>query len=418
MTPHQPEGSPWPLDGHLPADLAEAHLGRPLSLYIHVPFCTVRCGYCDFNTYTTEFGDGADHATYADSVIREMDLAVRVMDEAGLGRRPVRTVFFGGGTPTLLPAEELARILAAIGERWPLGECAEITSEANPETVDEKYLQTLRKAGVTRVSVGMQSAVPSVLKTLDRTHRPERVSQVVQWAKNVGLDVSVDLIYGTPGETLGDWKASVHAAVDMKPHHISAYALVVEDGTKMGSQVTRGELPTPDPDDEAEKYECADQILSDAGYQWYEISNFARLSSEERAQIPVIPRHASMHNLAYWRDWDWWGFGPGAHSHIGKMRWWNLKHPTAYAGRVQLGQSPAIAGEILDADTRELERVLLGVRTYEGLPLSPEYPHAVIAELISDGLIDGHTALVQKRIRLTLRGRLLADYVTHRLVDA
>lgn len=437
MSPHQPDGIIWPKDGHLEVDLAEPQRGRPFSIYVHVPFCTVRCGYCDFNTYTAQFGQGADHATYADSVIREIELAATTLNAAGFPARPVQTIFFGGGTPTLLPAAELARILDAIRAHWSLAPNAEVTSEANPETVDRAYLQALKNAGVTRVSVGMQSAVPHVLATLDRTHTPTRVPQVVQWAKDVGLDVSLDLIYGTPGESLADWQASLEAAIAMDPDHISAYALVVEEGTKMGAQVARGDLPTPDPDDEADKYELADQMLAAAGYQWYEISNFARLEDDEATELsigntqtdpktqpdaepaegkPRTPRHASQHNLAYWRDWDWWGFGPGAHSHVGRLRWWNVKHPTAYAGRLAVGESPAVAGEELDEQTRELERVLLGIRTYEGLPISSDIPKDVIAALIADELIEAQPALQFGRIRLTLHGRLLADHVTHRLM--
>lgn len=423
MSPHQPEGIAWPADGALNPVLVEADKGRPFSLYVHVPFCTVRCGYCDFNTYTTDFGPGADRATYANSVLAEMRLAARIMKDAGVGEKPVTTIFFGGGTPTLLPASELSRILDAIREHWTLDPHAEITSEANPETVDRAYLRALKAAGVNRISVGMQSAVPHVLATLDRTHTPQRVPQVVAWARDEGLDVSVDLIYGTPGESLDDWRTSLEAAIRMNPDHISAYALVVEEGTKMGAQVARGELPTPDPDDEADKYELADRLLSDAGYQWYEISNFARRDPDEYAHhnhAPVNPwalRHASQHNLAYWRDWDWWGFGPGAHSHIGRMRWWNVKHPTAYAGRLEAGQSPAAAGEILDDQTRELERILLAIRTAEGLAIPPNTPAQTVAELISDRLIDPQAAITKKRVVLTLRGRLLADGVTHRILD-
>lgn len=449
MSPHQPDGVAWPANGSLvrpvvggmgdvaidgqtqpsgtsatsrqpvpikPGNLAEPEAHRPLSFYLHVPFCTVRCGYCDFNTYTTEFGQGADRVSFATSLLAEMDLARRVLDEAGVGHRNASTVFFGGGTPTLLPASALTRALAGIQERWGLAEGAEVTTEANPETVSPEYFTELARAGFTRVSIGMQSAVPHVLTTLDRTHSPERVPHVVQWAKDAGLDISVDLIYGTPGESLSDWRTSLEAALAMEPDHISAYALVVEEGTKMGAQVARGVLPTPDPDDEADKYELADALLGGAGYAWYEISNFARRDSDEHGQNPTLLRHASQHNLAYWRDWDWWGFGPGAHSHVGRARWWNVKHPLAYAGKVRSGLSPAAAGEILDASTRELERVMLSVRTAEGLPIDERVDRLAVPELISQGLIDGVSAIKGQRIVLTLRGRLMADLVTHRLL--
>ena len=279
----------------------------------------------------------------------------------------------------------------------------------------------------------MQSAVPAILATLDRTHVPERVPLVIEWAKDTGLSTSVDLIYGTPGESLEDWETSVRAALSYDPDHISAYALVVEEGTKMGAQVARGELPSPDPDDEATKYELADALLGGAGYAWYEISNFARVSASDRAsgRASTTFEHASRHNLAYWRDWDWWGFGPGAHSHVGRMRWWNVKNPGAYAGRLHAGVSPAAAGEILGEEERELERVMLGLRTSEGvkldgLPVAASGHEAgagcasmpaggCVASLIADGLIDGAAAL-RGRACLTLRGRLLADYVTRELM--
>ncbi|WP_175953621.1 coproporphyrinogen-III oxidase family protein [Schaalia sp. Marseille-Q2122] len=437
MPPSLPEGIAWPEDGRLDPQYVEADAGRPFSVYLHVPFCTVRCGYCDFNTYTTGFGPGADRASYADTALAEMRLAASILDDAGVGGRPASTVFFGGGTPTLLPAADLARLLEGVRAHFGLAEGAEVTSEANPETVTPEYLQTLAESGFTRVSIGMQSAVPHVLATLDRTHTPERVPQVVAWAKDAGLDISVDLIYGTPGESLEDWRNSLEAAIAMAPDHISAYALVVEEGTKMGAQVARGELPTPDPDDEADKYELADELLGAAGYRWYEISNFARVEAEERGSgeavapvglgasgeagargegvRPTQLRHASQHNLAYWRDWDWWGIGPGAHSHVGALRWWNVKHPRAYAGRLGAGHSPAAAGEVLDAQTRELERVMLAVRTAEGIAIDATVASETIAGLIADGLIDG-AAAVRGRAVLTLRGRLLVDYVTHRLM--
>ena len=434
MSPAQPDGQRWPDDGTLDPGLVEVEAHRPLSLYVHVPFCRVRCGYCDFNTYTVGFGPGAQVGDYAPSVLAEASLAARVMAESGLLEREARTVFFGGGTPTMLDTAELTEILTGLRERIGIAPGAEVTLEANPDTVTREGLMQLADAGFTRVSFGMQSAVPAILKTLDRTHTPERVPLVVQWAKDAGLSTSVDLIYGTPGESLADWETSLRFALSYETDHISAYALVVEEGTKMGAQVARGELPTPDPDDEAAKYELADALLGEAGYAWYEISNFARaidadLTSGRPSTFYV---HASAHNLAYWRDWDWWGLGPGAHSHVGRMRWWNVKNPAAYAARLREGRSPAYAGEILDEDTRELERVMLGVRTSEGieladLPATRETDEAGgslgggvassgrVAALIADGLIDGAAALRGRAI-LTLRGRLLADYVTRELM--
>ena len=434
MSPAQPDGMRWPDSGSLDPGLVEAERGRPLSLYVHVPFCRVRCGYCDFNTYTVGFGPGAQVGDYAPSVLAEARLAARVMEDAGLPDRAAETVFFGGGTPTMLDVAELSEILAGLRERIGIAAGAEVTLEANPDTVTRGDLRALADAGFTRVSFGMQSAVPAILATLDRTHAPKRVPLVVEWAKEAGLSTSVDLIYGTPGESLADWETSVRAALSYDPDHISAYALVVEEGTKMGAQVARGELPTPDPDDEAAKYELVDELLGEAGYAWYEISNFARASASDRAsgRASTTFEHASRHNLAYWRDWDWWGFGPGAHSHVGRMRWWNVKNPGAYAGRLRAGVSPAAAGEILGEEERELERVMLGLRTAEGVELDGVPAMAMrdgivsglsvcqslsgrVASLISDGFIDGVAALDGRAV-LTLRGRLLADYVTRELM--
>ena len=433
MSPTQPDGTRWPENGLLDPSLVEAQWARPLSLYVHVPFCRVRCGYCDFNTYTVGFGPGAQIGDYAPSVLAEADLAARVLADAGVSGRLAQTVFFGGGTPTMLDAGELIAILDGLRERIGIAGGAEVTLEANPDTVTREDLRAFADSGFTRVSFGMQSAVPRILAILDRTHTPTRVPLVVEWAKEAGLSTSVDLIYGTPGESLADWETSVRAALSYDPDHISAYALVVEEGTKMGAQVARGELPTPDPDDEAAKYELVDELLGEAGYAWYEISNFARASASDRAsgRASTTFEHASRHNLAYWRDWDWWGFGPGAHSHVGRMRWWNVKNPGAYAGRLHAGVSPAAAGEILGEEERELERVMLGLRTSEGVELDG-LPGAAsgheagagcasmpaggrVASLIADGLIDGAAAL-RGRACLTLRGRLLADYVTRELM--
>lgn len=434
MSPTQPDGTRWPENGLLDPSLVEAQWARPLSLYVHVPFCRVRCGYCDFNTYTVGFGPGAQVGDYAPSVLAEADLAARVLADAGVSGRLAQTVFFGGGTPTMLDAGELIAILDGLRERIGIAGGAEVTLEANPDTVTREDLRAFADSGFTRVSFGMQSAVPRILAILDRTHTPTRVPLVIEWAKEAGLSTSVDLIYGTPGESLADWETSVRAALSYDPDHISAYALVVEEGTKMGAQVARGELPTPDPDDEAAKYELVDELLGEAGYAWYEISNFARASASDRAsgRASTTFEHASRHNLAYWRDWDWWGFGPGAHSHVGRMRWWNVKNPGAYAGRLRAGVSPAAAGEILGEEERELERVMLGLRTAEGVELDGVPAMAMrdgivsglsvcqslsgrVASLISDGFIDGVAALDGRAV-LTLRGRLLADYVTRELM--
>jgi len=407
--PQLPDGETAPDDGALPASVVAGADRRAFGVYLHVPFCTVRCGYCDFNTYTAaELGGGAGQASYAATARREVGLAARVLRDAGLPPRPVSTLFVGGGTPTVLPAADLAAMLAAVRDAWGLADDAEVTTEANPDSVTPGSLAALAEAGFTRVSFGMQSAVPHVLATLDRTHDPERVPQVVRWARDAGLRTSLDLIYGTPGESLDDWRASVEAALATGVEHVSAYALVVEPGTRMGARVRRGELAAPDDDDQAAKYELADEMLAGAGLGWYEVSNWAR-----------TPGDACRHNLAYWRGDDWWGIGPGAHSHVGGVRWWNVKHPRAYAARLEAGASPAAAREVLGAGARSLERVLLEVRLSSGLPasaLSDEGRRAVAA-LVADGLVEPAPALRRedRRVVLTRRGRLLADAVVRAL---
>ena len=332
--PRLPDGDPAPENGELPPEALATLGGSRLGIYVHVPFCAVRCGYCDFNTYTlTELGPGASTATFVDSALDELDLAARVL---GPGAGPVDTVFVGGGTPTLLPAADLVRCVAGIRERFGLAPDAEVTTEANPDSVTPADLEVLAAGGFTRVSVGMQSVVPHVLATLERTHDPARVATAVAGAKAAGLATSVDLIYGTPGESLDDWRASLDAAVALEPDHVSAYALVVEEGTKLAAQVRRGEVAMPTGDDEADKYELADAVLARAGYGWYEVSNWSR-----------DPSGRCRHNEGYWRGDAWWGVGPGAHSHVGGVRWWNVKHPRTYAARLAAGASPAAGRETL-----------------------------------------------------------------------
>lgn len=407
-----PEGDDAPADGLLPLSAARGATERAFGVYVHVPYCRVRCGYCDFNTYTaTELGADASQAHYASQAAAEIRFAGEVLRASDVPSRKAATVFFGGGTPTLLPSSDLALMLNEIREVWGVAEGAEITTEANPETVDPVYLRELADAGFTRVSIGMQSAVPQVLHTLDRTHRPERVPQVVQWARDAGVQVSVDLIFGTPGESLHDFQVSLEAAIAMQPDHISAYALIVEPGTKLHRMVARGDIQAPDEDTQAEMYELADTMLTAAGFNWYEISNWSRSASTRSA-----------HNLSYWQGADWWGVGPGAHSHVGGVRWWNVKHPRAYAERIAAGLSPAYARETLSTETRRIERVLLETRIDSGLPLSvlTDAERPVVAELIAEGLIDGRAALgvngEAPRIVPTLSGRLLADTVVHRLL--
>jgi oxygen-independent coproporphyrinogen-3 oxidase len=401
-----PDGEAVPADGALPAGALAGAEDRAFGVYVHVPFCRTRCGYCDFNTYTaTELGGGASQTAYADTVIGEIRLAARVL---GDHRTPARTVFLGGGTPTVLPPGDLGRILTAVRTELGLAPDAEITTEANPDSVTPESLAALREAGFTRVSFGMQSAVPHVLATLERTHDPERIPGVVEAARAAGFgSVSLDLIYGTPGESLADWRDSLDAVLAIRPDHVSAYALIVEEGTRLATQVRRGTVPMPDDDDLADKYLLADEVLARAGYGWYEVSNWARTGADR-----------CRHNELYWRGDDWWGFGPGAHSHVGGVRWWNVKHPAAYAGRLAAGTSPAYAREILTDADRRTEDVLLRVRLAEGLPLAGLSATArrAVGRAVTDGLL-GAEEYEGGRAVLTLRGRLLADAVVRELVD-
>jgi putative oxygen-independent coproporphyrinogen III oxidase len=401
-----PDGQAAPEDGVLPPDVLAALGRRPFGVYVHVPFCTVRCGYCDFNTYTAdELGPGASRATYAASVLDELRLARRVLGDADV---PVASVFVGGGTPTLLPPGQLGAVLAGIDELFGLAPDAEVTTEANPDSVTAESLAALRAAGFTRISFGMQSAVPHVLATLDRTHDPAGVTRAVAGARAAGFEqVSVDLIYGTPGESTADWRTSVDAALALEPDHVSAYALIVEPGTRLAARIKRGELPLPDDDDLADKYQLADEGLGAAGLRWYEVSNWARGDAAR-----------CRHNLGYWRGDDWWGAGPGAHSHVGGVRWWNVKHPAAYAARVAAGRSPAQARELLTDEQRRDERILLEVRLAAGLDLSVLSPRGrrAAAEAAASGLLDPSTLAAGHAV-LTLRGRLLADAVVRMLVD-
>jgi oxygen-independent coproporphyrinogen-3 oxidase len=379
---------------------------RSFGVYLHVPFCRVRCGYCDFNTYTSEELRGAKRSDYAAQAIAEMTLAAHVVSSAGLPDRSVSTVFFGGGTPTLLPVADLTAMLDGVRDRWELAPDAEITTESNPDSVDASYLHELKAAGFTRVSFGMQSAVPSVLATLERTHDPERIPLVVSWARDAGLHVSLDLIYNTPGESIEDWRTSLEVAIAQQPDHVSAYSLIVEDGTKLARQIRRGEVAVPDEDLAAEQYELADRMLGEAGFNWYEVSNWARGNE-----------HRSRHNLAYWKGQDWWGIGPGAHSHFGGVRWWNVKHPAAYAELIMAGYSPAAGREGLNDATRYMEKVMLATRIRDGLATRELLPdgRTAVAGLIADELVDAEAA-IRGQITLTLKGRLLADAVVRALL--
>lgn len=393
-----PEGDPAPPDGALGDDALASLSDRPFGLYVHVPFCATRCGYCDFNTYVAG-EDGSAQSGYVAAAIREIELARGVL---GDGAPPLDTVFFGGGTPTMLPAEDLAAVLGAARDRFGFADDVEVTTEANPESVDPEKLSVLRAAGFTRLSLGMQSAVPSVLKTLDRVHTPGRPEEAVAEARAAGFEqVSLDLIYGTPGETAEDWRASLDAALSARPDHISTYSLIVEPGTRMAAQVARGDLVVPGDDVIVDRFETAERVLAEAGMHWYETCSWA---TGEDAYC--------RHNLGYWSGGNWWGVGPGAHSHVGGVRWWNVLHPRAWTERLDAG-SPAAARELPDDDAGRLEAVMLGLRLRTGVELArlTDEGREAARRQLELGMLepDDHA---EGRAVLTLRGRLMADPVT------
>ncbi|KFI78735.1 oxygen-independent coproporphyrinogen III oxidase [Bifidobacterium pseudolongum subsp. globosum] len=396
-------------------------MGADFEVYVHVPFCLRRCGYCDFNTYTaSDLGAGASRANYARMAAREMELVYDWQCAYGIAEPAASTVFFGGGTPTVLSPDDLVFLVERIRTLWGIAPGAEITTEANPDTVDETAIDRLAAGGFTRISFGMQSAVPHVLRTLDRTHTPAHVTRGVRAAQAAGLDASVDLIYGAPGESLDDWRTSVRSALDLGVLHLSAYALTVEPTTAMGRRIAAGTLPKPDDDDEAAKYEIVDAMAQAVGLEWYEISNWA------------APGHESRHNLGYWRNVDWAGIGPGAHSHYrlpaggddgggGRaVRAWDTLHPRRWGQQINEGQVPFADHESIDPQADLEETIMLGLRLREGLDLQAVQARTgtdlapVVHALTGDGLV----TCTQGRITPTLRGRLLNDTVIQRVFSA
>ena len=377
-----------------------------LAFYVHIPYCVRRCGYCDFNTYTpTELAISSDlsatSGTYIDLLLREIELA-RKVSTASL----VPTIFFGGGTPTLMESKDLGRVISTIGNLFELDRDAEITTEANPDTVTKEKLAELREAGFNRVSFGMQSAVPHVLQALDRTHNPENVQKATTWAGEVGFDeISVDLIYGTAGESLADWQVSIDSALALPITHISAYALIVEDGTKLGAQVKRGEVVMPDDDQTADKYLMADEKFSSAGFDWYELSNWSKPGSESR------------HNMAYWNGDNWWGIGAGAHSHIDGRRFWNVKHPSAYAKKLVENGNPMQEEEILTSSQSRSEEIMLRIRLVGGI--SKSYLTGGEQSSLENFLAEGYlNAFSWERgsVVLSTTGRLIADRIVREIL--
>lgn len=372
--------------------------GGPFGIYIHVPFCATRCGYCDFNTYTAGELGGSNPDGWLAALRSELAMAGAQVD------LPVDTVFVGGGTPSLLGASGLRAVLDAVRQTFRLSATAEVTTEANPESTSPQFFTELLEAGYTRVSLGMQSTAPHVLAVLDRTHSAGRAPAAAAEALAAGFDhVNLDLIYGTPGETDDDLRRSVDTAIESGVDHVSAYALVVEDGTALARRVRRGEIAAPDDDVLAARYELLDARLSAAGLGWYEVSNWSRPGGECR------------HNLGYWDGGQWWGAGPGAHGFVGVRRWWNTKHPNAYAQTLADGVLPVADFEDLDEAARHTEDVMLRVRLRTGLPLGILSPleRERVAGVLADGLLVVHG----DRLVLTDRGRLLADGVVRAILD-
>jgi oxygen-independent coproporphyrinogen-3 oxidase len=340
--------------------------------------------------------------SYIDLLLMEIKAAKQEVVQSA----NVPSIFFGGGTPSLMQPFDIARVISAIKSEFTLLSDAEITMECNPDTVTKESLAAFQEAGVNRVSFGMQSAVGHVLATLDRTHNPEKLLQVTTWAKAVGIsEISVDLIYGAPGESMADWHRSIDSALALPVTHISAYALIIEEGTKLAAQIKRGEVARVDDDLAAEKYLVADKAFSAAGFEWYELSNWAKNGS------------FSKHNLAYWLGDNWWGAGPGAHSHINGKRFWNVKHPNLYKERVLANQSPIADSELLEESQIESERFMLSLRLISGLD------KGVLSEKqlkeLSNFVTSGHLDQVnwdKGRVTLTLDGRLIADRIIRQIL--
>ena len=378
-----------------------------LAFYIHIPYCIKRCGYCDFNTYTpaelqitSELKDISN--SYIDLLISEIKSARIEVGESSV----IPSIFFGGGTPSLMEASDIGRVISTIKDQFNLAKDAEITLETNPDTVTKEKLAQFLAAGVNRLSFGMQSAVPHVLATLDRTHNPDNLPQVTKWAKEVGFkEISVDLIYGTPGESKEDWQRSIDAALSLPITHISAYALIVEEGTKLAAQIKRGEVANVDDDLSADKYIMADQAFTSAGFNWYELSNWAKPNSESR------------HNIFYWLGKNWWGAGPGAHSHLNGKRFWNVKHPNLYKERIIKGESAVAEFENLESVQIESERLMLSIRLPSGVEKSTLNDKQILdlAGYVESGHLD-QANWNRGRATLTLDGRLIADRILREIL--
>lgn len=370
-----------------------------LSFYIHIPYCVKRCGYCDFNTYTpTELRENGTLQSvsegFIDSLISEVSFAARTSTTT------IPTIFFGGGTPSLMPAKELGRVIDLLKQRWEFTPDIEVTMECNPDTLTLQSLEEYRQIGINRISMGMQSANTSVLKTLDRTHNPENVAKSIESARIAGFEnISLDLIYGTPGETLEQWEETVKTSLTYGTDHLSAYALIVEDGTKLSAKIKRGEIDKPDDDLMAQMYLSIDKLASSAGLQWYELSNWGRPAE---------------HNLVYWRNQNWWGLGPGAHSHIDGVRWWNVKHPSKYQEKLTSFESPMQDREVLTNSQKADEKLMLQIRLRDGIA-ADDLNESQLAKLQN---YQGAIERIGDKLVLTPSGRLIADRIVRELIMA
>lgn len=396
-----PLGEPWP-DAGFPA-VPEAN-PPTLHAYVHIPFCEVRCGYCDFNTYTAaELGE-VRREDFHRALAAEIVWSATQMQSAGFVPRQFDTVFFGGGTPTLFSPQQLDHLLKQLRNEFGLNQQAEITVEANPDTLSQSYLEQLRDVGVNRLSIGVQSFDATVLRVLDRTHDATRVADIIHAAKAADFEVSIDLIYGSPGETLESWRRTLSAALQCEPDHISAYSLIVEAGTAMERKIRRGQLANIDEDLQADMHQLAAETLDQHGYRWYEISNWTR-SSE------------SQHNLAYWKSNDWWGYGPGAHSHISGVRWWNHRHPLSYVQQLS-GGKPAAGFERLTTRDRLEERLLLGLRTRYGAELEVFAQLGIGDTLLAQLADEGKVFISEDRVTVSPASRMITDGLALQLLSS
>ena len=387
----EPNGDIAPLDGNLEID-SNKLLDKPFSVYIHVPYCKKRCGYCDFNTYTPNELDVNDQIeTWAIATVKEIEFAKKILKKDLV----IDTIFIGGGTPSLLTDKELSYLFDGLKANFNFAKEVEITLEANPDDINDEKITSWIDNKINRISIGMQSSSKKVLQILDRTHDISNIEKSARLLKKHGLtNFSFDLIYGTPGESMNEFQESIEFALSLYPTHLSAYSLVIEPGTKMGNELKINKIQNVNDDIAADKYLLADEILEKHGFSWYEISNWS------------LNNLYSRHNLNYWKNNNWWGFGPGAHSHIEGYRWWNLKLPNQWRERLEKKQSPAKAREVLTNEQKISEEIMLSLRLNTGLD-SRKFSSASIDKLLKNDLI----YFVGNNFVLTKKGRLLADQV-------